>query len=125
LPDEVTDADLKKAFEPFGHVISARVMMERRQDPTTGKTEFKSKNSASSALATRKRLESYSCCDRRQQILGRNLFVAVAEKNEDRQAKWDKDSIQCLCMECHQCTTAAGSADPHMYFFGYFFTLED
>ncbi|MDR3736453.1 MAG: hypothetical protein P4L10_13070 [Acidobacteriaceae bacterium] len=88
LPDEVNDDTLKKAFEPFGQVLSARVMLEKKLDPTTGKLEYKSKNFAfvcfGNKESAKKALETVPT----QQIFGRTLYVAVAEKKEDRVAKY-------------------------------------
>eukprot|EP00826_Nyctotherus_ovalis_P034315 TRINITY_DN2837_c0_g1_i14.p1 TRINITY_DN2837_c0_g1~~TRINITY_DN2837_c0_g1_i14.p1 ORF type:complete len:431 (+),score=118.61 TRINITY_DN2837_c0_g1_i14:184-1476(+) len=87
LPEDITDEKLKEAFEQFGKVVSARVMLERRQNLETGETEMKSrgfgfvcfneKQSASDALVTASS----------QPILGRFLYIAIAEKKEDRLAR--------------------------------------
>ncbi|CAM9625246.1 unnamed protein product, partial [Sphacelaria rigidula] len=36
LPNDLTDADLATAFAPFGHVISAKVFLDKRTGESKG-----------------------------------------------------------------------------------------
>lgn len=40
LPNDLTDADLATAFAPFGHVISAKVFLDKRTGESKGFGEF-------------------------------------------------------------------------------------
>jgi len=89
FPDETKDEDLKKAFEQFGTVISARVMMERYDDPTTGKTEFRSKHFGFVCMSTKEEAKKVlDTVASGKEILGRKLYVAICEKKEDRANKF-------------------------------------
>ena len=89
LPDDINDESLKKGFEVFGQVLSTRVMMERRQDLTSDKVEFKSKNFGFVCFRTKEDAKKAVAMAPTQQIFGRNLYVAIAEKKEDRMAKYN------------------------------------
>ena len=87
--DGTTDEDLRKAFEPFGKVESARVMVERREDPATGKTELKSLGYGFICFSNKEDAKkAVTAAAEGQQMMGRNLTVAIAEKKEERQAKY-------------------------------------
>lgn len=87
LPEEVNDEQLKNEFAQFGSVISARVMMEPRQDPTTGATELKSKGFGFVCFRTPEEAKKAVQGAMEQQIFGRMIIAAIAEKKEDRMAK--------------------------------------
>eukprot|EP01022_Parablepharisma_sp_SALTPOND_P000816 TRINITY_DN105101_c2_g1_i1.p1 TRINITY_DN105101_c2_g1~~TRINITY_DN105101_c2_g1_i1.p1 ORF type:complete len:637 (+),score=55.87 TRINITY_DN105101_c2_g1_i1:218-1912(+) len=106
LPDEVNDESLKKAFEIFGQVLSARVMLERRQDPTTDKVEFKSKNFGFVCFSNKEEAKKAIAEAPTQQIFGRTLYVAIAEKKEDRISKLSHGPYPPMPM---------GWVPPHMY----------
>lgn len=86
--ENVTDEDLKKAFETFGNVISAKVMMEPCNDSTVGKNGYISKRFGfvcfSNAEEAKKAVEAAE----NQPILRRKLVVAIAERKEDRAARF-------------------------------------
>jgi len=88
LPDEVNDEMLKKAFEVFGQVISARVMLEQYQDLATGKIEYKSKNYGFVCFGNKEDAKRVVMQAPTQPIFGRILFVAIAVKKEERQEKF-------------------------------------
>ncbi len=88
LPDDVNDETLKKGFEIFGQVISARVMMERKQDLSSDKVEYKSKNFGFVCFGNKEDAKRAIMTAPTQQIFGRTLYVAIAEKKEDRMAKF-------------------------------------
>jgi len=87
LPEDTTDEKLKEAFEVFGKVLSARVMLERRQNLETGETEMKSRGFGFVCFSDRQGANAALMAAPSQPILGRMLYVAVAEKKEDRLAR--------------------------------------
>lgn len=88
LPDDVNDEALKNAFTPFGQVLSARVMVEKRLDPTTGKLEFKSKNFGFVCFSNKEDAKKALMAVPTQQIFNRSLYVAIPERKEDRVARY-------------------------------------
>eukprot|EP00826_Nyctotherus_ovalis_P004826 TRINITY_DN1106_c0_g1_i6.p1 TRINITY_DN1106_c0_g1~~TRINITY_DN1106_c0_g1_i6.p1 ORF type:complete len:400 (+),score=127.21 TRINITY_DN1106_c0_g1_i6:176-1375(+) len=86
--DTVKDEDLKKAFEPFGNVISAKVMMELCCDPVTGKKESRSKRFGFVCYSNTEEAKRAIAGAESQEILGKKLVVAVAERKEDRVARF-------------------------------------
>ena len=88
LPDEVNDEALKKAFEEFGQILSARVMVERREDIASGKIEHKSKNFGFVCFSNKEEAKKAIAGASTKQIFGRTLYVVVAEKKEERMAKY-------------------------------------
>lgn len=87
LPEDATDETLKAAFEVFGKVVSARVMLERRQNLETGDTEMKSRGFGFVCFGDKQGASAALVAASSQPILGRTLYVAVAEKKEDRIAR--------------------------------------
>lgn len=87
LPEDTTDEKLKIAFSDFGKVISARVMLERRQNLETGVTEMKSRGFGFVCFSNKQEASAALIAASAQPILGRMLYVAIAEKKEDRQAR--------------------------------------
>jgi len=87
LPESTTDEFLKKAFEKYGKVTSARVMFKQNYNPSTGMQEskpcgygfvcFDTKESAMAAIEKSKK----------EAILGQMLQVTIAERKEDRLPK--------------------------------------
>jgi polyadenylate-binding protein len=87
LPEEITDEKLKEAFEVFGKVVSARVMLERKQNLETGETEMKSRGFGFICFNDKQGASAALIAASSQTILGRMLYVAIAEKKEDRLAR--------------------------------------
>eukprot|EP00826_Nyctotherus_ovalis_P028641 TRINITY_DN225_c0_g1_i22.p1 TRINITY_DN225_c0_g1~~TRINITY_DN225_c0_g1_i22.p1 ORF type:complete len:421 (-),score=122.62 TRINITY_DN225_c0_g1_i22:478-1740(-) len=87
LPEDVTDEKLKAAFEVFGKVVSARVMLERRQNLETGDTEMKSRGFGFVCFNDKQEASAALMAASSQPILGRSLYVVIAEKKEDRLAR--------------------------------------
>ena len=87
LPDDINDEKLSKAFEEFGKVLSARVMLEKRQDLATGKVEMKSRGFGFVCFSNKDEARNAMNAAPARPILGRMLYVAVAERKEDRIAK--------------------------------------
>ncbi len=89
LPEDIDDQGLKKAFEAFGRVLSARVMVERVQDQAAGKVQVKSKGFGFVCLSTKEEAKNaMMAAANGQQILGRTMYVGIAEKKEERMAKF-------------------------------------
>ena len=88
LPEAVTEEGLKKAFEEFGTVLSARVMNKKVYNNATGVEEpraysfgfvyFETKEAAAKAVEAAKS----------KTILGQKLYVSVAERKEERNSKY-------------------------------------
>jgi len=87
LPEDITDEKLKAAFEEFGKVVSARVMLERRQNLETGETEMKSRGFGFVCFNDKQAANAALIAASSQPVLGRMLYVAIAEKKEDRLAR--------------------------------------
>ena len=87
LPDDVNDEKLKKAFIEFGNVISTRVMLEKKIDPTTGKLEYKSRNFGFVCFSNKEEAKKAISSIPSKEIFGRILYVNIAEKKEERLAK--------------------------------------
>lgn len=87
LPEDVDDEKLKEAFSEFGKVVSARVMLEKRQDLGTGKTAMGSRGFGFVCFNTKEEANNAILAAPTRQILGRTLYVAIAERKEDRQAR--------------------------------------
>lgn len=87
LPDDVNDEKLKKAFLEFGTVISARVMLEKKADPNTGKFELKSRNFGFVCFSNKEEAKKAISSAPTKEIFGRSLYVGIAEKKEERIAK--------------------------------------
>lgn len=94
LPEDVNDEQLKNEFSQFGHVLSARVMVEKRQDPTTGATELKSKGFGFVCFNNQEEARKAVQGAGEQQLFGRSLVAAIAEKKEDRMAKLSHEMYQ-------------------------------
>ena len=87
LPDDVNDEKLKQTFEEFGKVLSARVMLETKQDLATGKIEKKSRNFGFVCFSNKEEAKKAMTEAPARQIFGRTLYIAIAEKKEDRIAR--------------------------------------
>lgn len=87
LPDDTDDEKLKKAFTEFGTVVSVRVMLEKRQDDHTGKILHKTKNFGFVCFTKKEDAKKAIELSRTKEILGRNLYVNIAEKKEERAAR--------------------------------------
>eukprot|EP00826_Nyctotherus_ovalis_P035665 TRINITY_DN3080_c0_g1_i5.p1 TRINITY_DN3080_c0_g1~~TRINITY_DN3080_c0_g1_i5.p1 ORF type:complete len:287 (+),score=56.14 TRINITY_DN3080_c0_g1_i5:622-1482(+) len=87
LPEDIDNEKLKEAFSEFGRVVSAIVMLEKRQDLSTGKTEMKSKGFGFVCFSNKEEASKALTVAPTRQILGRTLYVAIAEKKEDRLAR--------------------------------------
>ena len=87
LPEDINDDTLKMAFNEFGKVVSARVMLERRQNLETGVTEMKSRGFGFVCFSNKEEAANALMAANAKQILGRMLYVAIAEKKEDRLAR--------------------------------------
>ena len=92
LPDEADDEALKKAFEVFGHVNSARVMVEKRQESGSDKIQLKSKNFGFVCFSNKEEAKKAvtAVMEQQQPVLGRALYAAIAERKEDRIAKFSQ-----------------------------------
>jgi len=87
LPEDINNDKLKEAFSEFGKVVSAIVMLEKRQDLFTGKTEMKSKGFGFVCFNNKQEASKALMASTKQPILGRMLYVAITEKKEDRAAR--------------------------------------
>jgi RNA recognition motif-containing protein len=88
IPKDYDDAMLKKVFEPFGKVISARVMLETRQEKRTGRVMWKSKGFGFVCLSNPEEAKkALTAFNNGYKIKNFNLVVAMAEKKEERKAK--------------------------------------
>ena len=87
LPEDINDERLKIAFSEFGNVASARVMLEKRQDLETGRTEMKPRGFGFVCFNNKEDASKAVIAASTRQILGRMLYVAIAEKKEDRAAR--------------------------------------
>ena len=88
FPEDTTDEALKKAFEGFGQVLSARVMLGRKEDLKTNKVEMKSLGFGFVCFATKEDAAKAVATAQHQPILGRNLYVGIAESKEDRMGRF-------------------------------------
>lgn len=86
--ETVTDEDLRKAFEPFGNVVSAKVMLEVCHDPVSGRKVTRSKRFGFVCFSNAEEAKRAIAGAESQEILGRKLVVAVAERKEDRVARF-------------------------------------
>lgn len=88
FPEDTNDDKLKAGFSQFGEVLSARVMLEKKQDEATGATEYHSKGFGfvcfKSPDLAKKAVENSLTTD----ILGKRLYVHVAESKEERTLKY-------------------------------------
>lgn len=93
LPEEITDEKLKTAFEEYGPVASARVMIERIYNPITNQVQIKSLGFGFVCFTTpenaRKAIEGVAT----KQIFGQKLYAGIAEKREDRIARFTTEYI--------------------------------
>ena len=87
LPEDINDESLKKAFEEFGRVVSARVILERKQMVGTDKIELKPRGYGFVCFSNKEEAKNAMNAARSKDILGRRMYVAVAEKKEDRVAR--------------------------------------
>ncbi|MDR3736094.1 MAG: hypothetical protein P4L10_11225 [Acidobacteriaceae bacterium] len=87
LPEDINDEKLKKGFEEFGRVLSARVMVEKRTDLASGKAEMKSRGFGFVCFSNKDEARNAMAAASTKQILGRILYVAIAERKEDRVAR--------------------------------------
>lgn len=90
LANEINDEMLKSAFSEFGKVVSARVMMERRESKDGPGYEIASRNFGFVCFSNKEEAKKAIMESKNRQILGRMLYVAVAEKKEDRQSKMNQ-----------------------------------
>ena len=88
LPEDVTDQTLKAAFEQFAPVISARVMMERNYNPVTNQMHYKSMGFGFVCFATQEGAKKAIEAAEKTPIFGIQLYVAIAQKKEERTAKY-------------------------------------
>ena len=93
IPDDVNDEALKKGFEIFGPVLSSRVMLERRQNPATDKVEYKSKNFGFVCFSNKEDAKKALAEAPTRDIFGKTLYVAIAERKEDRVAKYTQTAF--------------------------------
>lgn len=87
LPEDINDEKLRKAFEEFGKVLSARVMLEKRQDLATGKVEMKPRGFGFVCFSKKEEAKNALAAAATRPILGRMLYAAIAERKEDRAAR--------------------------------------
>jgi polyadenylate-binding protein len=88
LSDDTTDDKLKAGFEEFGRVMSARVMVDTRRDLTTGQVETRSRNYGFVCFSTKEEAKKALAEAGKREILGRRLYVAIAERKEDRMSRY-------------------------------------
>jgi polyadenylate-binding protein len=87
LSDDITDEKLKAAFVQFGSVISVRVMLGNKVNPASNQVERKSRNFGFVCFSKREEAEAAIQAAKTKEIMGRMLYVAIAEKKEDRIAR--------------------------------------
>ena len=88
LSDDTNDEKLKAAFEEFGRVVSTRVMVDVRRDLATGQVETRSRNYGFVCFSTKEEAKKAVLEASKREILGRRLYVAIAERKEDRVARY-------------------------------------
>jgi len=97
LPEHYNDEMLKKIFEQFGKVISARVMLEPKQDWSTGKVESKSKGYGFVCFSNPEEAQNaLRAFDEGHTVEGSNLIVSMAEKKEERKIKHNIRTPTCM-----------------------------
>lgn len=87
LPEDIDNDKLKEAFSEFGKVVSAIVMLEKKQNLSTGLIEMKSRGFGFVCFSNREEAARAVIEAPTKQIFGRVLYVAIAEKKEDRFAR--------------------------------------
>lgn len=87
LPDDTNDEKLKVAFAEFGNVISARVMMEKKQNMTTNQIEYKSRGFGFVCFSNKEEAKKAMTAAPTKEILGRILYVNIAQPREERIAR--------------------------------------
>jgi polyadenylate-binding protein len=87
LPEDIDNEKLKEAFGQFGKVVSAIVMLEKRQDLSSGKTEMKSRGFGFVCFNSKQEASKALMLSTKQPIFDRILYVTIAEKKEDRAAR--------------------------------------
>ena len=88
LPETVDDEKLKKGFEEFGKVVSAKVMMARKQEED--KVVFVSKKFGFVCFSKKEEAKEAIAGSAKKQILDAMLYVAIAEKKEERRARLNR-----------------------------------
>ena len=88
--EDVTDEMLRKAFEEFGTVVSARVMTTSAVNVATGLPEQKTLGFGFVCFSSQENAKRALEAAQTRPILGQMLYVAIAEKKEDRTARYKR-----------------------------------
>lgn len=88
FPEDTNDEKLKSAFSQFGEVVSARVMLEKRQNMGTDEVECQSKGYGFVCFKTPAEAAKAKEASQTTEIMGRKLYVNIAESKEERSLKY-------------------------------------
>lgn len=84
LPEEVDDNKLRRAFEIFGNVLSARVMVKQRVNRSSGNLEYVSKKFGFICFSRKEDAQKAVTTANTQLIFGRILYAEISLKKEKR-----------------------------------------
>jgi polyadenylate-binding protein len=99
LDDSVDDAALRKEFDPFGAIVSAKVSMEDGRSRGHGFVCFESPEAASKAQAAMNR----------KLVAGKPLFVALWEAKEVRAARFNATQASAGGFSARRAAAAGGA----------------
>lgn len=94
LPEGANDEKMKVAFEEFGKVISARVMMDKKEVQGTGKIEYVSRGFGFVCFSNTKEARNAISEAAKKDIMGTKLYVAIAERKEERRTRLGHRMLQ-------------------------------
>lgn len=87
LPEDINDDKLKEAFSKFGNVLSVRVMLDKKLDPTTGTTIRKSRGYGFVCFSSKEEAANVKQLAQNTNILGKQLYVNIAQAKIERVAR--------------------------------------